>query len=962
VRIGLLGGLKVEHDERAVPVSGAMQLAVLFRLAVDAGAAVSYRAISEDIWGMDVPENTKAALQSIVSRLRSQLPVGAIESTVGGYRLAVAREDVDALAFTDLVVAAEASADPAALASDALARWGGEPWIPSENFDWFVRDLLRDHARALELGGRAPRPQSTPDLPLQLTSLVGREVELATIADQLRANRLVTIIGTGGAGKTRLALAAAGERHNSLLVELAPVGPNEVLGAVLTATGREIRMAEGTTESTGSRDRVLDALVGRDILLVFDNCEHVIDAAAALAADLLSALPQLRILATSREPLGVPGEAFVGLGSLPHPTDAQIEVMTTTQLRDFAALELFCQRATAARGTILSDDEVTAAAKVCARLDGLPLAIELAAAKLRTMSVDEVLTGLDDRFTLLTGGYRTARPRHQTLRAMIDWSWSLLGQDERRALTRFAVFPAGVGAAEARELASELGLSSASVFDSLVDRSLLQRSRGRFRALETIREYGLERLTEVGELVEARTAQARYMGRRAREMDRLLRGPKIIQAIAWFDEEEDNIASALRYASGLPLADAAVNLAVSCAWYWLIRDRNEEAQEWLSIIAPLASGVEGDEAKILSLVQQLMMGFAHQDPQAQPPAEVAARVSELVKPLADVHLTAGSHELLQLIVPAMKAFASAAGSPDWISSVRLPEVSELDLDPWPTAMVHIARAAMAQNRGAIAELGDESLVALRQFTELGDIWGVALSEQMHSMWLAAVGRFEDALALSDSSTEHMRMITTSWDLAQQQGLGIQMLMRLNRLDEAQGRVTQMLEDAETGGNARTILQAQITAVSMDVYLGDLASAGSRLAVIESLYDTWHGAPGQVSAMVYSAKASISRQRGDLDDAENQLRAAAEAAVRSQDQPVIGMVALAVATWALARGDVALAVRAVDVSTALMGAYDATHPEILAIVAAADTQKIGRPRTEVPERPISIESLKELLAG
>jgi predicted ATPase len=961
VRIGLLGGLRVQHDGRTIPVTGTMQLAVLFRLAVEAGSAVSYRAISEDIWGMDAPENTKAALQSIISRLRSQLPPDTIESTVGGYRLAISRDDVDALVFSDLVSAAESAADPAAAAreaSAALAAWGGDPWIPSDNFDWFERDMLRDRERALSLGGAVRRPASRSELPAQLTSLVGREAELATLHDQLATNRLVTIIGTGGAGKTRLALEAAAQERNSLLVELAPVGPSEVLGAVLTATGREIRTAEGSSEAGGSRDRVIDALVGRDILLVLDNCEHVIDAAATLADDLLSALPQLRILATSREPLGVPGEAFVGIGSLPHATDAQIEELLPGQIRSFAAVELFGQRSTSARGAALQDDEIVASAKICARLDGLPLAIELAAAKLRTMTVDEVLVGLDDRFTLLTGGYRTARPRHQTLRAMIDWSWSLLDEDERRALAWFAVFPAGVGAIEARMLAKELGLPSASVFDSLVDRSLLQRSRGRFRALETVREYGIERLAERGELVHARTAQARYMSERASEIDRLLRGSRIMQAIGWFDDEEDNIASALRYATAVPLPEIAVDLAMSCAWYWVIRDRNEDARAWLTTVSSLASEVDSDEARVLSLVKPLMDGFGG-DPTPDMTA-IPEHVKTVLDSLSKIDLKAGSHELLQLILPTVSAFANVAGRSDWMTAVRVPDPPSLGLDPWPTAVLHIASAAMAQNRGRIAELGSQSRQALDLFTEIGDTWGVALSEQMHSLWLAAEGRFLDALEMGDSSTEHMREITSSWDLAQQQGLAIQMLMRLGRRDEAVARVTQMLEDAETSGIGRTILQAQLTATWIDIELGEIASAGSRVALIESLQETWRQGPGQFTALVESAKAAIATKRGDLDGTEKHLRSAAESAVRSHDQPVIGTVALHVATYALARGDVALAVRAVDVATALTGAYDATHPEIVAIVEAADKAGIGRPSTEVPGRPIAIESLTELL--
>jgi predicted ATPase len=939
-----------------------MQLAVLFRLSVDAGASVSYRAISEDIWGLDAPENTKAALQSIVSRLRSQLPTDSIESTTGGYRLNVARSDVDALEFSDRVAEAEKSSDASALASEALERWMGEPWIPSDNFDWFAHDLGKDRARAIELGGSVGRARPAPNLPAQLTSLIGRELELGTVADQLLSNRLVTIIGTGGAGKTRLALESASGRKSAILVEFAPVGPSEIMGAILTASGREIRMAEGIVEPTSSRDRVIDALRGRDVLLVLDNCEHVIDAAAAVAQDLLSALPLLRILATSREPLGVPGEAFVGLGSLPHPSEAQIEGMRPRELLAFAALELFCQRATAARGEAVDDSEVTAAARICSRLDGLPLAIELAAAKLRTMSVDEVLDGLDDRFTLLTGGYRTALPRHQTLRAMIDWSWSLLSNDERRALLYFAVFPAGLAASEARSFAVELGISDAGVFDSLVDRSLIQRGRGRFRALETVREYGIERLSEEAGLVDALTTQARFLAGRARQMDSALRGPRIVEAIAWFDAEEDNVSSALRFTAGTPLPDLAVSLVVSCAWYWIIRDRNDEARSWFAAVAPFAADVEGNEARVIALVGNVLFAFEASDgAELQNITDgMTEEMSKLIAELQDLTVKRGDHELVQLVLPFVDVFAEAIGKGEWMNAIRIPDSAALELDPWPTALMHVARAAMAQNRGSLAELGSESAKALATFIEIGDVWGVALSEQMQAIWLSVNGRLEEALALSDLSTEHMRDITTNWDLAQQQGLAIQMLVRLGRVPEARQRMKAMLDEAEEGGNGRSILQANLTAASLSAQLGEVDEASVRLLVVEAVRDSWPHEPRQITGMVEGLKGSIATQRGELDVAERHLRLAAESAVRSQDQPVIGGIAISVGSYALARGNIELAVKAVDFATAMLGAYDSTHPEVIAIAEAAQKLGIGRPSTEVPERPIALTSLGELL--
>jgi hypothetical protein len=217
--------------------------------------------------------------------------------------------------------------------------------------------------------------------------------------------------------------------------------------------------------------------------------------------------------------------------------------------------------------------------------------------------------------------------------------------------------------------------------------------------------------------------------------------------------------------------------------------------------------------------------------------------------------------------------------------------------------------------------------------------------------------------MGDSSTAHMREITTSWDLAQQQGLSVQTLARLGRMDEARERVAGMLESAEADGNPRAIFQAQLTAVMLDIADGDVAAAGNRITIIDEIQGAWERGGGQapqVIALVEFAKASVARLRNDLGSSEEHLRIAADAAVRSQDQPVVGQVALQIASHALARGDVPLAVRAVNVSTSLFGAYDSTAPEVLAVVAAADKAGIGRPSTEMPERPIVVESLSELL--
>lgn len=939
-----------------------MQLAVLFRLAVDAGSAVSYRAISEDVWGMDAPENTRASLQSIVSRLRSQLPGGVIESTVGGYRLGIDRTDVDALAFADLVAAASSSADSdeaSRLASEALVMWSGEPWIPSDNFDWFERDIRKDRAQAVKLGGVSPvaSGMKRSSVPTPLTALVGRATELTMIADQLATNRLVTIVGTGGAGKTRLALETASRQKAALLVELAPVGPHEVMAAVQTAIGRDMRSVDAS-EPIGTRERVLESLYARDLLLVLDNCEHLVDEAARVAEDLLHSLPQLRILATSREPLAIPGEAFVAVGSLAHPREADLG--EPDKLLSFPALELFRQRAAAARGVDLDAAELLIAARITARLDGLPLALELAAAKLRTMTVQEVFDGLEHRFTLLTGGYRTALPRHQTLSAMIDWSWSLLSDEERQVLANLAVFPSGVDSGDVAGLAALMGVSSASVFDSLVDKSLLQRTRGRYRTLETIREYGIEKLAESGDIAHARELQASHAASRAQEVDRLLRGPRINEAIAWFDAEEDNISAALRFAVSVPLAEVAVTLATSCAWYWTIRDRGDDARIWFAEVSPLAEHVETDEAKLIALAGTVMQAFgdtAGEEINMENPLDGPLG---MLMPVADMKVDVNSHELFQLFPVAVRAFGDVMGESEWMLKVRLPRGEDLALTPWPTAVLHVMRAAIAQNRGDVAELGLESELAVAHFTEVGDLWGLALAQEMRAHWLTLFGHLDEALALSDESTENMRRITSSLDLAQQQGLAISILARQGRFDEAYARVYKMLADADASGNNRTLMQAQINAVMIDLLAGDMVEASTRLATIDELALGWPGLPPQLAAFIQSAKASVAVLRDDDEAAEQHLRSAAEAAFRSHDQPVIGMVAVSLGTLALHRGDLRKAVSAVELADALIGAHDATDPRIRAIMDAAEAAGIGRNDAEAPSRPVALEALQRMV--
>ncbi|MFJ2258562.1 AfsR/SARP family transcriptional regulator [Streptomyces sp. NPDC087844] len=823
-------------------------------------------------------------------------------------------------------------------------RYGGGPGVAPDRRD--ARPVPRE------------RPVPPGNLRARLTSFVGRDTDLAAIRGDLAGARLVTLLGPGGAGKTRLSQEAAESVAQDLpdgvwLAELAPVDdPAAVPEAVLTAVGaREtVLRGAGAEEMRVVTDRHDDPLLRltehcakRRMLIVLDNCEHVVDAAARLVEQLLERCPGLTVLATSREPLGVPGELLRPVEPLPEPY----------------ALRLLADRGAAARPGFRIEDDPEAAAEICRRLDGLPLAIELAAARLRMLTPRQIADRLDNRFRLLTSGSRTVLPRQQTLRAVVDWSWDLLDEDERDVLRRLSVFAGGCDLAAAEAVCGPAALEA---LGSLVDKSLVvaapsgkgsgegaATSTGpgeggmRYRLLETVAEYAGQRLDACGERPATERAHLTYYRELARTTDPLLRGPGQREAIELFQLESENTRAALQRAVAANDEQEALCLVLSLAWYWQIRDLRLITRNWTREVMamgpdPFAPPTE----RAVPLYESCI---------ADPPPMGPDILVEARRGVHLLHLACMDLELDTWQTPQAEAKLRAVteayepGLPQvcrnpgylWFFAVlltgdmdRLRRVIDASVETcrrlgtrWELAVALQMRANMLANRadwaGDAARDADESLDL---FVGLEDAWGAA--EALSARGEAHERRGEYQLAATDYETAiaHAELL----------GARAQMAILSTRLGSVlidageTGRGERLLREVLEQGDGAHNEAMPGARLFLAMWLGRTGRVAEARAQMERLWEDFRAVRFVVfDGFVMGVEAWLDSQDGLYDEAVVKVREALE---RAKD-PLTQMIAPHMFSVHLATASIALAGaeggrRAEDAARCL-GAGDALLP-------------------------------------
>ncbi|MFF1256978.1 BTAD domain-containing putative transcriptional regulator [Streptomyces sp. NPDC058321] len=675
--------------------------------------------------------------------------------------------------------------------------------------------------------GAAPPPERPrSNLPAPLTALVGRERSLAGIGQLLATERLVTLTGPGGVGKTRLAVEAARRIQDApdgvWLVELAGERGSvadlaQVVSAALGLRDDALSGPPGQGAASAPEQRLATALRDRRTLLVLDNCEQVVDSVARLTESLLSRAPHLRILATTQEPLCVTGET-VHLVEPLEPADA---------------VRLFTARAAAASPGFSTDEatpEIRAAVlEICRRLDGIPLALELAATRVRALGVRELADRLEDRFRLLTSGRRGAPPRQQTLRAVIDWSWELLSVSERTVLRRLAVHRDGCTLDAAEEVCAGGGVRRDEVLDlvtRLVDRSLVVVVTGpggagpRYRLLESVAAYAEERLRETDELAAVRHRHLRHYAELAERAEPRLRGGGQREWLGRLDAETANLRAALdeatRRASTSGATGDAVRLATDLSWWWLLRGRLSEARRALSAVLSVAPSA--GELRVLSDAFGLMTG-------EQPPAATCP----------DVAITDPVRRGRAVWFSAYGLFRSGdlAASEEAVS--RALALFDAVDDRWGTAAALGLRSMHALIRGDLDALGRDGLRSATLFRELGDRWGELQTVEPLAALAEIKGEYAESARRHEEGLRMARELGLDAEVsARLSGLG-----RLALLDRDGDRAAELHEQARRSASEQGYKYGELHA-EMGLALGarrsgDLDAAQAHLLRIRDAF-------------------------------------------------------------------------------------------------------------------------------
>ncbi|WP_053204394.1 BTAD domain-containing putative transcriptional regulator [Jiangella muralis] len=756
------------------------------------------------------------------------------------------------------------------------------------------------------------------NLRAELTSYIGKDADIAAVRALVAEHRLTTLIGPGGSGKTRLATETGRLLLDDLpdgvwLVELAAIGPD---GDVAQATLAALRLRDsllGDAPDAEPADRVVAALRERAMLLVLDNCEHVIESAATFAHRVLGECRRVRILATSREPLGITGEMLWPVAPLVVPADGA----EAGAIEASPAVRLLLERARAVRTGLVADAPTLATlARVCRALDGMPLAIELAAARLRTMSLDQLAHRLDDRFRLLTGGSRTALPRHRTLRAMVDWSWELLTEPERAVLRRLSVFAGGAGLDAAERVCADGDVAAGQVLDlltALTEKSLVVAEGERYRLLGTIKEYAEQRLAEAGETGRTRRAHLDHFTELAETAEPRLRRADQVEWLAILEAEHDNLGAAMRDALAVGDARAAMRLAAGAGWYWWLAGHKTEGLELITAATELPGGVTDPiRATVYAIIVLFLSTGPGDEHQA---AEWIHRAYEASRHVRGGHpamgLVGATERLLQGPEAALTAFEPVLD----------------DDDPWARALARLQLGKMRVVSGQGGRDAEGYLeTALAEFRAIGERFGISFALTELADLIAARGELARACAYYDEAVAAVAEVGAVDDVIRMRARQAELYWQLGDEESSAAAIAEAQRRADGVTWPGTLAALALSKAELARWRGDAEDAYRQIDVLRAVL-------GEEAELPY-IRAPIQNLLGylaaDVDAAREYRAAACASAAEAGHALVVAGVLVGVADLAVRREQYDQAARLLAASAVARGLPNGPHPDVVRI--------------------------------